>query len=198
MRTKTKKLSLIGKLGTAALIGSLAFAFASCSSQPPQPEPPQPEPSQPQISGVPNPVVESSPDEIKTKLGFEVQAPDEYQSVAKYSIIDGKTAQLEYAIESGKGPIKVLYRAARTDADDALAISGDHNNYSKVDTITVGDGQQATVRSNEGTGAVSVLWYNPKVVDGGLSASLSVDPVVDAGEVNDIVAFFAAQESKGF
>ncbi|MDR1237079.1 MAG: hypothetical protein LBK28_02440, partial [Propionibacteriaceae bacterium] len=170
MRTGTKKLSLAVKLGVAMITGSLAFTLSACSTEPPespttppQPVTPIPDPTDqptPQISGVPNPIVAASADEIQDKFGFVIHAPDADTKDAKYSIIGGKTAQLTYTVDTGKGPVTVVYRVARTAADESLSISGDFNEYSKSEQIKMAEGQEVTVRSNDGTGPVSALWHN--------------------------------------
>jgi hypothetical protein len=202
MRIGTKKLSLAIKLGIAVITGSLAFTLSACSTEPPQPPaPPQPEPTgstQPSISGVPNPIVDASVDEIQDKLGFVIHAPDADAKDAKYSIIGGKTAQLEYKVDTGKGPVTVVYRVARSEADESLLISGDFNEYSKTEQIKMAEGQEVTVRSNDGTGLVSALWHNKQVVGGAVSASLSIDPLMEAADATDYIVFFVSQESKGF
>jgi hypothetical protein len=145
-----------------------------------------------------NPVVQSTPDEIKDKFGIEFQAPDEYADGATYSIVSDNIAQMEYKVDSGKGPISVTYRASKTDADDSLTISGDSNEYGKTEAVRLDNGQEVSVRTNDGTGPGLCLWYNENVVGGGLSASLSMDPIIQSSELTDVASFFVDQESKGF
>jgi hypothetical protein len=149
-----------------------------------------------EVGGVPNPQVEATPDQIKDKFSIEFLAPDEYADGAKYSIIDDTIAQMEYSMDSGKGPIQVTYRVSRTDAEQD--ISGDYNTYEKDEQVALDDGQNVTVRSNDSTGPASCVWYNENVVGGGLSASLYMDPVEQESQLTDVANFFVSQESKGF
>jgi hypothetical protein len=198
MNSKTKKTSVLAKLGLFALALVLVFAFAACkSNDEPTPEPEPPADGGGDSSELPNPVVVSSPDEILDKLGFEFKAPDESADKASYAIIGDTTAQLEYSIESGGSSVLVVYRAAKTDSDESVDISGDYNTYPNTQTITLDSGQQITYNTDESTGFTLVLWYNPNVVGGGLSASLSFDSIMDENDVKDIAGFFVSQESKG-
>ncbi|MDR1042486.1 MAG: hypothetical protein LBL54_01110 [Clostridiales Family XIII bacterium] len=149
-------------------------------------------------AGIENPVVESTPDEITDKLGVEFKAPDEYADGAKYSLIGDTVAQMEYSMDSGKGPISVTYRISKTTSDDSLSISGDSNEYATSENATLEGGQQVLIRSGEGTGPGSCLWFNQNVVAGGVSASLLMDPVEEKVQLTDVASFFVDQESKGF
>jgi hypothetical protein len=149
-------------------------------------------------AGLENPVVESTPDEITDKLGVEFKAPDEYADGAKYSLIGGNIAQMEYSMDSGKGPISVTYRVSKTESDGSLSISGDFNEYATSENMTLDGGQTVLVRVNEGSGPGSCLWYNPNVVGGGVSASLLIDPIEQTNQLTDVASFFVNQESKGF
>ncbi|MDR0435144.1 MAG: hypothetical protein LBH21_08885 [Gracilibacteraceae bacterium] len=210
MFTKNK-LSVAVKIGVIVLVCALGLVVVACGKkkQQEQPAPPVQPPVQEttpaappeggETVGLPNPVVESTPAEIKEMLGFEFNAPDEFADAAIYSVINKEVASLTYVIESDKGnPVTVVYRAARTEADDALRISGDHTAYPKTETITLSGGQQISVNTSEGTGPALLLWYNANVVGGGLSASLLVDPAAEAGVLQGMAEFFVEQESKGF
>jgi hypothetical protein len=150
------------------------------------------------VGGVPNPVVESTPDGILDKLGFECKAPDEYADGAKYSIIGDKVAQVEYTMDSGKGPIEVTYRVSKTGEDESLAISGDNSAYDNTEIVTLDGGQKVMALTGDGTGPGLCLWYNKNVVGGGVSASVAMDPVMQTEELAEVATFFVAQESKGF
>jgi hypothetical protein len=150
------------------------------------------------VGGAPNPVVASTPDGILEKLGLECKAPDEYADGAKYSIIDDKVAQVEYTMDSGKGPIKVTYRVSKTDEDEALAISGDNSAYDNSEVVTLDGGQRVTTLTGDGTGPGLGLWHNKNVVGGGVSASVAMDPVMQAEEIAEVALYFMTQESKGF
>ncbi|MDR2163119.1 MAG: hypothetical protein LBO70_04160 [Clostridiales Family XIII bacterium] len=148
-------------------------------------------------SGLENPIVSSSSDEIKSMIGIEFAAPDDAID-AKYSIIDQKVAQVEYSMDSGKGPIKVIYRASKSDTDESLSISGDFNKYSNTETAKLDGGQTLTLNTNDGTGAGLCLWYNKNTVSGGISGSISMDPIMQADQLTEVATFFVSQESKGF
>jgi hypothetical protein len=150
------------------------------------------------VGGVPNPVVESTPDGILDKLGLECKAPDEYADGAKYSIIGDKVAQVEYTMDSGKGPIAVTYRVSKTGEDESLAISGDNSVYDNTEIVTFDGGQKVMALTGDGTGPGLCLWHNKNVVGGGVSASVAMDPVMQAEELEEVALFFVAQESKGF
>jgi hypothetical protein len=158
----------------------------------------QPADSSAAAEELPNPITESTPDEIMDKIGVEFRAPDEYADGAKYSLIGDTVAQMEYSMDSGKGPISVVYRVSKTSADDSLTISGDNNSYAKTKEVTLGGGQKVKVNTNDGTGPGLCLWYNENVVGGGVSASLSVNPIIQESELTDVASFFVDQESKGF
>ncbi|MDR1321566.1 MAG: hypothetical protein LBK56_09110 [Gracilibacteraceae bacterium] len=206
-----KKYSALTKLGILALIAAIGFAFAACGSSAP-PAAPQTSGETPEVTpgetpeitpddavDVPNPLVESTGDEISGKLGFDFYAPDEFAKSAQYSMIGDKVASMTYVMETGKGPVNVVYRASRTETDEALAISGDFNSYPKTETAELSGGQQITVYTSEGTGPALILWYNENIADGGagVSASLALDPVVEPSVLPDFAEFFVTQESKG-
>ncbi|MDR1070303.1 MAG: hypothetical protein LBL37_05955, partial [Gracilibacteraceae bacterium] len=188
MHIQTKKYSVLTKLGILTLIAAMGFALAACGSSAP-PAAPQTPGETPEVTpeitpddavDVPNPLVESTGEEISAKLGFDFYAPDEFAKSAQYSIIGDKVVSMTYVMETGKGPVNVVYRAARTETDEALAISGDFNSYPKTETVELSSGQQITVYTSEGTGPALILWYNENIADGGagVSASLALDPVV--------------------
>jgi hypothetical protein len=162
-------------------------------------EPPEPVATEePTDSGILNPVVESSSDEIKSMLGIEFAAPDEYADSAKYSIIEDTIAQVEYTMDSGKGPITVTYRAAKSDSDDSLDISGDYNKYDNVEKAKLDGGQEITNNTMDGTGPGLCHWYNKNTVSGGISASVMMDPIMQAEQLTEVATIFVSQESKGF
>jgi hypothetical protein len=148
--------------------------------------------------GLENPVVESTPEEITDKLGVEFKAPDEYAEGAKYSLIGDNLAQMEYSMSSDSATINVTYRISKTEVDDSSAISGDFNEYAKSEKVTLDGGQEVLIRTGDGAGPASCLWYNPNVVSGGVSASLFMDPIDQSTQLTDAASFFVNQESKGF
>jgi hypothetical protein len=219
MNMQKKQRRVIARLSALALILVLVFAFAACKSNdsaapaddgatsaesaddttaPADDTSNDASAEGEDQSGLPNPVASSTVDEIKSQLGFEFQAPDEYASNATYSIIDGNIAQMEYTMDSGKGPISVIYRVTRSETDNSLELSGDSNSYANTETVKVGDDQEVTILSNSDTGPALAHWHNKNVVDGSVSASLSMNPIIEATEVEDVAGFFVGQESKGF
>jgi hypothetical protein len=170
------------------------------AEKPPAEEAPvaQPTPDDGAATGLENPLVESTPEEITDKMGVEFKVPEEYAEGAKYSMIGDNLAQMEYSMESGKGPVSVMYRISKTEADDSLAISGDNNVYATSEKVALAGGQEVLIRTNDGTGPASCLWYNSNVVGGGVSASLYMDPVEQQVQLTDVASYFADQESKGF
>jgi hypothetical protein len=148
------------------------------------------------VGGVPNPVVEATPDEVKDKFGVEFQAPDEYSEGATYSLVGDDVGQMEYTMDTGKGPVKVTYRVSKTLS--MADLSGTFDEFSKMESVKLEGGQDAIVSTKDSTGPGVVFWTNKSVVSGPINASVVMDPVEQASELTDVANFFAGQESKGF
>jgi hypothetical protein len=201
MKKKTVLLTVL----CIVLAVSWSMMATACNNQEEAPsDEPSSEPTQDATTSetagedLPNPMVESNPDEIKGQFGVEFMAPDEYAASAQYYIIAGDTAQVQYTMDSDKGSIQVTYRVAKTDKDESKEVADDFNEYATSKQVTLDGGQVVTVNMNDGVdSAGSCQWFNENATGGSVSAALSMDPVEQESQLTDVASFFVNQETKG-
>ncbi len=115
--------------------------------------------------GIVNPVVQSNPEEILEQLGIRFNEPEGASGV-RYSIIDGKTAQMDFVWNGVECTARISGETAFTD------ISGMYFSWKTVTDTDIGRCPAVVKLADSGGSSVGVcLWYDTVP---GLMCSVSV------------------------
>jgi len=137
---------------------------AGCGQETPVPTPPAQENTEPGMTGVANPVTESTQQEILDTLGFSMPAPEGAQNARWSKINAGDGAQVgQLCFLLGEQDVTFRMAAADVSADvlgveNATVFSGMHYDWTATDVTTVA-GLDAMAYWNEGAEGV-LLWYD--------------------------------------
>lgn len=115
--------------------------------------------------GIVNPVVQSNPEEILEQLGIRFNEPEGASGV-RYSIIGGKTAQMDFVLNGVECTARISGETAFTD------ISGMYFSWKTVTDTDIGRCPAVVKLADSGGSSVGVcLWYDTVP---GLMCSVSV------------------------
>ncbi len=155
------------KIISVLMIAVMIFAFCACGAK----EKADGE-SEKGAVGLANPMVESTPEEIKEKLNVEFNVPERAKNV-RYFIIDGKTAQMSFSADGTD------YTARIESAEEFTDISGMHYEWTKTDKYEFDTtvAQVSTVKDGEEPAGIC-LWYIDATK---LMYSLSATGVITSG-----------------
>lgn len=118
-----------------------------------------------QEAGLPNPMVESNPEEILQKLGVEFLVPEGAEDV-RYFIISGKMAEMQFRLDGSDCNARIQPEPEFTD------ISGMYYDWNQTENFSIGacEGKRM-IASEDGKPVSCCLWYDTVP---GLMYSLSV------------------------
>ena len=116
-------------------------------------------------SSLPNPMVESDPEDILEKLGVEFLVPEGAEEV-KYFIISNQMAEMQFRLNGSECSARIQ------PAEEFTDISGMYYDWNRTDNCSIGRCEGKLTSSSSGEKPVSCcLWYDQVP---GLMYSLSV------------------------
>lgn len=123
------------------------------------------------FAGMANPMAESTPEEIFEKLGVRFRVPEGVED-AKYFIINGKTAEMQFTNEGTN------YCARIEKAEEFTDISGMNYEWTRTDNYEI-DSAVAKISTVHGDDEAGVcLWY---IEDAKLMYSVSATGKISSG-----------------